>query len=256
MSLSERLKRIQKALGLKADGILGVRTMTAIENHISRTDGLAEQSPCSLMVSRRSLDRLIEFEVSSERYYREHLQRPYWPGGSSGPTIGIGYDCGHQTQAQIAEDWRGHVSDRHLSRLQTFAGVTGAQSRSAVRNGRGVLVTYDAARAVFHARTLPRYAALTRETFPGIEHCPADAQGAVLSLVYNRGGSMKGKRRAEMRALRDAIADGNKLRATKAIWAMRRLWPDVPGLQKRREAEARMIARSDRVYSDAEIVYL
>ena len=37
---------------------------------------------------------------------------------------------------------------------------------------------------------------------------PLDAQGALVSLVFNRGTSMEGDRRAEMRAIRDAVPGG------------------------------------------------
>jgi GH24 family phage-related lysozyme (muramidase) len=74
-----------------------------------------------------------------------------------------------------------------------------------------------------------------------------DAQGALVSLVFNRGAAMQGDRRREMREVRDAVASTTlpteeKLRSIAAsILSMKRLWPDTLGLRRRRDAEAKLV---------------
>ena len=65
------------------------------------------------------------------------------------------------------------------------------------------------AREVFYVSTLPRYAKDTRGIYPGVENLPADAQGALLSLVYNRGSKLTGDTRKEMKEIVALVAAKN-----------------------------------------------
>ena len=106
---------------------------------------------------------------------------------------------------------------------------------------------------MFYASTLPRFARITRDAFPGVEKLPLDAQGALLSLVFNRGASFTGERRKEMRAIRDELARGGSLaRIAEHIEAMQRLWPDARGLRERRVREAALVRDSRRRYPEGE----
>ena len=82
--------------------------------------------------------------------------------------------------------------------------------------------------------------AQTAQAFPGVDALPADAQGALFSLVYNRGTSMTGDSRSEMRAIRDAVPAGDLQKIADQLRAMKRLWvgKGLDGLLKRRDAEA------------------
>ena len=96
---------------------------------------------------------------------------------------------------------------------------------------------------MFLERSLPKYMKMTEEAFPGIDDLPADAQGALVSLVYNRGTSMDGGRRLEMRNIRDAVARGDLQEIANQLRAMKRLWEGkgMDGLLKRRDAEAALV---------------
>jgi GH24 family phage-related lysozyme (muramidase) len=83
-----------------------------------------------------------------------------------------------------------------------------------------------------------------------MKRLPGDVQGALCSLVFNRGGDMTGDRRLEMRQIRDAIVDSSLtmkqrlLSIEASIRAMERIWrgTDVGrGLIKRRNAEADLV---------------
>ncbi|WP_041358191.1 hypothetical protein [Nitrobacter hamburgensis] len=56
-------------------------------------------------VSQAAFDLIVELEVSGEGAYNKRYRRPTRPGGASGITIGIGYDCGYSAAAQIRSDW-------------------------------------------------------------------------------------------------------------------------------------------------------
>lgn len=199
---------------------------------------------------------IVGFEISSKTYYAQKLERPTWPGGASGVTIGIGYDLGYNTKAKITADWGNRLSPADLAALLTSAGKTGAAARAMIPGLRHVKVPLADATAVFEANTLPRYAGDTRRAYPGVEALPADAQGALLSLVFNRGSAMSGDRRREMRAIK-ALVTARDLRGIAAqIVAMKRLWNarELPGLHKRRDAEAKLVEQARTSYPASELV--
>lgn len=248
-----RLRRIQTALGVDADGVIGPETLSALESRLGISP---KPSSWSLECSRSSLDEIVRFEVSSPAYYAKKLQRPTWPGGQSGVTIGIGYDLGMTSRVQIRNDWSAHLNDSDVDLLLVTQGVTGDGASKLIKGLSGVVIPFDVASAVFYQSTLPMFAAKTSQTFGRTQALPADAQGMLLSLVYNRGTRLTGPARTEMAVIKqllegdnpdiDAIAD--------QFESMVRLWPDLKGLRDRRMREAKIVRGADREYSAQEVV--
>lgn len=181
----------------------------------------------------------------------EGLDQPgRWPGGESGVTLGHGYDLGYHTAAELRRDWGSHLPAHQVEALVYAIGKTGQLARAFAPTLRGICVTVDAADDVFMGATLPKYRRQTAGAFPGYEGLPLDAQGALVSLVFNRGPALDGPRRREMHAIHDVLADGvqrGDLAAIAAqIRASKRLWigQGLDGLLRRREAEACLVERS------------
>lgn len=193
--------------------------------------------PPAELVDPAAVALIVRWEVTSPSFYARRLQGVICPGGASGPTWGIGYDGGHQTADRITEDWAMRA-DR--DRLSTTSGKVGpAACANARAELRDVAVPFDQASEVFAGAVLPAYTRAARRALPGLETVPPRAAGALVSLGFNRGWSMLGSRAAEKRAIRDTcvpVADVACIAAQ--LRAMKRLWPTVPGLQARREAEA------------------
>ena len=254
-ALKQRVKKIQQHLGLTADGIIGPVTLTKIEEAI----GLKQDSH-NLRVSHRGLKAIIKFEISSIAYYTQKLTKAVWPGGRSGATIGIGYDLGYASKTQIEDDWQGLVSRatlKQIIRATGKKGKSGKREASRLRQAR-INIPYKAAKEVFYKRTLPKYAKQTRKAYPGVEDLPADAQAMLLSLVYNRGASMSGSRRKEMKAIKNLVKKKDLSGIAKQFVSMKRLWVDkgLPGLLKRRDKEAVLIKKSKHRYKRSDIVLL
>lgn len=169
-----------------------------------------------------------------------------WPGGESGVTIGFGYDIGYVTTAQFQSDWGNELPADVMAKLKTAVGLKGIPAKNKAAQLKDIKIDRDVALAVFTDKTVPAYEAQTRAAFPGFDALPIDAQGALVSLVFNRGGSMKGDRRKEMRAIRDAVPSGNLREIAKQLRAMKRLWvgQGLDGLLRRRDAEADMVEDS------------
>jgi len=249
------LRRIQQSLGVTADGMLGPETLSALESRL----GISPSPRAfSLEVSRRSLDLLVGFEVTSATVYQQKYRRPVWPSESSGVTIGIGYDLGMTPRAQIQRDWQGWINDVDLQRLLSAQGVKGTPAQPLARSLADVQISFEVAASVFYQATLPYVAARTRATYPGVQKLPADAQGMLLSLIYNRGTSLAGNRRTEMAAIKTLVAGGAENLALIAdeFLGMMRLWLPPSGLLARRRKESALIRSAAHFYETEELVRL
>ena len=185
----------------------------------------------------------IHDETGGEGYYTARLQRPTVPPAPSGITIGCGYDLGYNTATRIAEDWSPHLTPAQVRRLQSVAGLRGAAAKAALPRVRDILVPWSAAMAVYDSRTTPRFIRLTESAYPGILRAHPHIQGVLLSTTFNRGTAMDGDRRRELRWTRDDIAAARYADLPSYQLQMRRLWPAIPGLQKRYAAHAGLIQR-------------
>lgn len=181
----------------------------------------------------------------------EGLDQPYkWSRGDSGISIGRGYDLGYVTASEFAADWADHLPKEYIERLKLVCGLKGESARRVATKFVDMWITPESADAVFEQNMLPKQKWRTIIAFPGVEELPADAQGALVSLVYNRGTSMgepnadgSPDRRMEMRTIRDAVKFGDLRMIAKQLRYMKRLWvgKGLDGLLKRRDAEAALV---------------
>lgn len=188
-----------------------------------------------LIITDKAKQLILEFEGKD--------QPGRWPGGGSGITIGIGYDLGYVTVDQFESDWEPYLSADALARLKTAIGKTGIAAKNRAPQFADIKIKPQDAENVFFNRTLPLHALRTEQALPGVTALPADAQGALLSLVFNRGTSMVGDRRREMWAIRDAVQQKDLPEIATQLRSMKRLWmgKGLDGLLKRREAEAKLV---------------
>lgn len=174
----------------------------------------------------------------------EGLDQPFnWPRGDSGISLGRGYDLGYVTAQEFVEDWKGVLSPDYIERLREAIGLIGINARNIAYKFADMWITEDQADFVFKKKMLPKHMWRTIYAFPGVENLPQDVQGALVSLVYNRGTSMVGERRKEMKAIQDAVAVGNIQEIANQIRQMKRLWVNkgLDGLLARRDAEAGLV---------------
>ena len=135
------------------------------------------------MISKPALDLILDSEGCD--------LKPAWPGGASGVTYGRGYDLGYNTKEQIQRDWGSLVNGNVLAFMLSCSGIKGDSAKRLITpTTRTLRITQDAAEQVFQLKTIPRFYNTAMTAFPGLEHCPLDTIGAVVSLVFNRGASM------------------------------------------------------------------
>ncbi len=153
-----------------------------------------------------SMKLILDFEVGGgEVYYNRLLKSPIWPKEASGVTIGVGYDLGYNTAPTIRRDWSPHLGVATVDRLITVAGKTGTRARDALASVRDLVVPWAPAFTVYRGVTIPTFWKITQRAFPGVDELHPNAQGALLSLIFNRGADMSGTRRTEMRAIRGLV---------------------------------------------------
>lgn len=189
--------------------------------------------------SQKALKLIVDFEGIN--------QPGRWPGHESGITLGYGYDLGYVTVDQFESDWEGCFADAEFERLRQAVGRRGTDAQALAPQLAGIKCTPLDSQRVLLTRTIPAFTDLVRRTFPGFDQLPADAQGGLVSLVYNRGTSMKdspGKdNRREMRAIRDLVPRMDLAGIAAELRSMKRLWAGkgLDGLLRRREAEAVLV---------------
>lgn len=207
-------------------------------------------------LSRKAFDLIVRFETGGREYYEKYLRRPTWPGGASGVTIGFGYDLGYEKN--LDRDWEKFLKPDDLNRLARCLGKTGRQAKQALSGVRDIIIQWDWAAEIFNENTLPQEIRKTLATYPGsADILNADAFGALVSLIFNRGTDLTGDRRKEMAEIANILKKAfwpepvgssreeirNKIAAQ--VRLMKRLWKDNlvsdGDLVDRREAEAQLI---------------
>lgn len=195
--------------------------------------------------SKKTLELLYKFEVGGGKaYYDKKLSKFTWPGGASGPTIAIGIDCGYYTTKEIADIFS-FYTDEQLKLVQGASGKKGAAGKEYTQTLRqaGLTVDWEKAEQIFQTFTWPKFTRLAEKAFPGLDELHEDAYGAIVSLVFNRGTSMKGDSRKEMRTIRALIPEKNYKKIAQQFRDMKRIWigKGLDGLLDRREAEAALV---------------
>jgi len=131
--------------------------------------------------------------------------------------------------------------------LSDCCGLTGEVAKQRLASVRDIIISWELAWEVFNVVTVPKFYNLTKKAFPGLEELPGDVQGGLVSLVFNRGTSMEGDRRREMRAIRDLVPKKDVKGIADQIRQMKRIWVGTSieqGIARRPDAEADLIEES------------
>ena len=191
--------------------------------------------------SQRAILLDVTEEDGNEGYYLKYEQHWSWPGGSSGPTCGVGFDCGYETADGIRTEWATYIDDARIALLCKAAGIHGSAGQQFVAAHRNeITITWDESLAQFSGRELPRWEAIVEAHLPNTDKLSGDSFGALVSLTYNRGSSfdLPGLRYLEMRNIKAHMAAQRFDLIPNEFLAMRRLWPKGGDLWNRRGHEA------------------
>ncbi|MEM7013391.1 MAG: DUF5675 family protein [Verrucomicrobiota bacterium] len=248
-----KLKNSRKPLWWEVETLIHGKSTTGFvySSMIAPAGGAHEKKPQptaaipstgGVVVTEKALHLILSYEGMD--------QPGKWPGASSGITIGHGYDLGYYSKDEFYADWGQLLSNDVMNRLAKALGKTGKTAANMASRFSDIRISANAADTVFSKATVPKICRMTLQAFPGVTQLPADAQGALASLVYNRGPNTQDtSRRREMYDIKVTIQNprmsiDKKLdKIADSIESMKRLWEGkgLTGLLRRRDAEAALV---------------
>ena len=178
---------------------------------------------------------------------------PYWPGGRSGITIGVGWDLGQHSEAEFRKEWQS-LDAGSITRLSVAARKTGPSAQALKQEVRTVVIPEDISRAVLRGSLRQREYPETLRLLPGTDRLPTEFQVVLISVVFNRGSKLGHDpdwrmakaldKRWEMRKLQGDVERGDLFAIYIRLGTMKRLWENDAnqrGLPIRRKDEQHLI---------------
>ncbi len=186
---------------------------------------------------------IIDFEVGGKSAYSPHPEAP--DARFSGITEGVGYDNSQNAPAVILSDWKGlgAPTAKRLANTHSYVGRTAQEHLHEVKD---ILVPWQTALGVFDKIDVAREWTRAERALPGFDALRPNAQAALISLGFNRGWGMTGDNRREMRAIREAVKQGDYAEIAKQLRIMPRVWAGTEiyhGMYRRRMAEADLVLK-------------
>jgi hypothetical protein len=196
-------------------------------------------------LSEDAFNLILKYEVGGGKaYYDKFLSKFTWPQGASGPTIGIGVDCAYYSAQELKKIFN-FLPQHQIELIAKASGKTGEQGKeyTKILRKNNIVVSWDDAIKIFEKLTWPKFTKLAERTFPGLNELCDNAYGAIVSLVFNRGTSLNGDSRLEMRNIKPLVEKKNYKGIARELRKMKRIWQGrgLDGLLERREAEAKLV---------------
>lgn len=195
--------------------------------------------------SPKTFKLLLDYEVGGgKKYYDKYLSSFTWPKGASGPTIGIGIDCAYYKKEELSNIFH-FLPEDQIKLIHGAIGKTGNAGKeyTKVLKDAKIVVTWEQALEIFQTYTWTKFSKLAEKTFDKLDELCDNAYGAIVSLVFNRGSSLEGDNRVEMRNIKTLIPKKDYKNIANELRKMKRLWigKNMDGLLARREEEAKLI---------------
>jgi hypothetical protein len=166
----------------------GTTAMTVVKPAALPAVASPSLAPAHDAIPEQAITFIVDEEDGSPVYYAKHYEHFDWPGGASGPTIGVGYDLGYVTVKEAIADWTGIVPADVVTAICRGVGLRGEAAELFVRaHANIVTVTFEQGLAQFKQREVPKWLARCRAALPGFDKLPPLCQGVMLSVTYNRG---------------------------------------------------------------------
>ncbi len=187
---------------------------------------------------------VIEFEVGGRSDYNPRPEAP--DCRYSGWTTGIGYDWSQNDPKTAVSDWQGSIGETPAKRLAAGHSFRGCVAQAHLHEVRDILTPWQSAVGVFDKIDVAREWSRAERALPGFDTLRPNAQAALISLGFNRGWSMTGDSRREMRGIKAAVAQGDYAEIAKQLRIMPRVWAGTEiyhGMYRRRMAEADLVLK-------------
>jgi GH24 family phage-related lysozyme (muramidase) len=186
---------------------------------------------------------VIEFETGGKNYYEKFLKQLTWPRGDSGITMGIGADLGYMSKEEFDEFFSHYFTTEQKQLIYSVIGLKGTAAKTALPKVKHIELSWQNASDAFVKWTLPKFWKMANTIWPGLDQLNEKTQVALVSIVFNRGASLNGATRAEMKNIAPLVINKDYKKIAEQIRSMKRLWigKNLDGLLTRREKEAKMV---------------
>lgn len=225
---------------LLAFSVIGAALVTAVSSSAPRYDRIAaineSPKPYNTLKQESTMYTLdAEVDMRSATAFEGFDSTVYWPGGSSGPTIGAGLDLGCMGKDNQRLAFHGLLTDKEMALIRTADGMSGQKAQLWIAR---------------HRLTLP--AALLNDAFnriaadswikiktshPKIMRQNMQTRGVVLALAINYGYSSR-----SLSGVYKAVDGGSSATIASEVGKLARCGPTA--LRARRESEAKLVQAS------------
>jgi hypothetical protein len=195
-----------------------------------------------MKIDAKGINFIVEEETGGREYYERVYKSSFiWPKGASGCTAMVGIDIGYYTEEEVNKIFKPLTTEEELKRIQRGRGIKGILAKNYLKNIKDITFSWEESLYTFSEFILPKFLRLTDKAFPGAAELLMPAKTALVSLVFNRGTSMKGASRREMLNIRKLVGNKDYKQIAEEIRSMKRLWDSSSGLVGRREREACLV---------------
>lgn len=218
-------------------------TVDIKEENISKNNLISKETKNARTYLDYDWTSVIQFETGGKNYYEKFLKKATWPGGQSGITIGVGADLGYMSLKEFEAFFSMYFSEKENDLLKSVIGIKGEKARNVLLKVKHIELSWENACKAFVEWTLPKFWKTANDVWPGLDELKEDAQIALVSIVFNRGSSVVGSSRAEMRNIKELVTKKDYKGIAEQIRLMKRLWinKNLDGLLSRREKEAKAV---------------
>lgn len=226
------LERLEKALSSN-DKLVSDRYRLVTDNVFGTIDSWIGPGAFSL---------IAYSEGGGRAYYDRECAMGCIPSPQSGITIGLGFDCCYESPERLRRYWGNKLKPSVIDVLAKSHGKYG-ESAAKFLAKLSLLIPYETACIVLAQQMNDMVPDVIQWITGGKSDMPNitnEQFGVLLSLLYNRGFSVAGDRRKEMRQIQSDLRSGKTKDVGEHLRSMKRLWEGLGGLQRRREAEARL----------------
>jgi hypothetical protein len=232
---------------------IGIIRSTGVASHGA---GVASQESCwptgHMPFAGASRQAVLDAATAFLSKQEKVALHPYWPGGASGITLGVGWDAGYHTTEQLRETW----SELDEPTLRTLAGVSGqrgAPAHDLLPRVIDLQIPETVSQRVLASSLSKTFYPLVQRLFSTLDQLPLEAQVVMISVVFNRGPSIGQEpdwhvvreldRRWEMRRMQVDVKEGDLFGIYAHLGTMKRLWEShgPRGLPLRRRDEQALI---------------